>query len=72
MGLETDKPLEAVLIEANAPYREETYVITSGFIVNPSGRDYTPDKDLKARLEIITPSEIIYSEEKSVIVPKKG
>ena len=60
-----------MLIEANAPYREETYVITSGFIVNPSGRDYTPDKDLKARLEIITPSEIIYSEEKSIIVPKK-
>ena len=71
LGLETDKPLEAVLIESNAPYREETYVITSGFIVNPSGRDYTPDKDLKARLEIITPTEIIYSEEKSVIVPKK-
>ena len=71
LGLETRSPLEAVLIAANAPYREETYVVTSGFIVNPSGRDYTPDKNLKARLEIITPSGIIYEEIKSVIVPKK-
>lgn len=72
LGLETEKPLEAVLIDSNAPYREETEVITSGFIVNPTGRGYTPDKGLKARLEVVSPGgKRLFSGENAVTVPKK-
>lgn len=72
LGLETDKALEAVLLESNAPYREQTEVVTSGFIVNPSGRDYIPTDNVKTELKIYSPGgELIYSEEKAAAVPKK-
>ena len=72
LGLETDRALEAVLLPANAPYREETEVVTSGFIVNLSNRDYTPADNVKTELKIYSPGgELLYSEEKAAVVPKK-
>lgn len=72
LGLETDKALEAVLLPANAPYREETEVVTSGFVLNLSNRDYIPTGNIKTELKIYSPGgKLLYADEKPAVVPKK-
>ncbi|MBQ7726660.1 MAG: hypothetical protein IJT66_05895 [Clostridia bacterium] len=65
-------PVTLVPIVPNAPYRENTYVISAFYIRNASSDEYTLDKELTARFKVYKPNgEKITEQSKAVIVPGK-
>ena len=63
--------VQIVAVDANAPYKENTDVVTSCWVVNPSETEYIPDSNLKVQMTVKSPNgEEIEKQTKSVVVPK--
>ena len=70
--LKREKTADIVIIAPNAPYKEGTQVISSCWVVNPSGYDFVPDDDLVVTLTVKKSGGAqIFKKTKSVVVPKR-
>ena len=69
----SNHPIKIVPITPNAPYRENTRVISSFYIKNQSYDDYTPSSNLKVKFTVYdqTKKHQVYSATKNVIVPAR-
>ncbi len=70
---EKEAKIVIVPIEPNAQYREKTYVVSSFWLVNISGEDYTPSKNAKVVFSVYNSSgEKIAGETQNFVTPNEN
>ncbi len=67
-----DSGVQIVPVVANAPYRENTDVVTSCWVVNPSETEYIPSDNLKVEMTVkSSDGEEILTQIKDTVIPKE-